>query len=72
VFNHLYSAIESIDKICIIVKELLTERKHYTDVHRMGIFQNMLIIAKNSLDDLGNNYVPIGGEEPQLNSPGTN
>ena len=70
-FNNLYLAIESMQKICDIIKELLAERKFYADVHRLEMFQQMLSIARNSLDEAGENYKPISEQENGLKKADT-
>jgi len=56
-FKNLTLVIEGIYELCNLIIQQLLERKYYSDIHRIEVFQTMLSQAKRCIDKLGENVV---------------
>jgi hypothetical protein len=56
-FSHILNIINETEGIILILSELLTERKHYAEVHRLEVYIKMLTVQKIDLNQLGRNTI---------------
>ena len=57
-FSHLLNIINEIEHIIQILITLMSDRKHYAEVHRLNVYQKMLNVQKIDLNQVGKNSTP--------------